>query len=208
MAITANRIAEIRKSKGMTQQQLAEKLGAHWITVSKLERGKMALTLDWMERIAPILGVEVHDLVTRGDRPIGQARVIGHVLPDGIVEARVIGDVEYVDIVDIPQHLFSDLNTQWIIVEGDALAPTYHDGDFIMIKWIYEDYTKYIGRLCYFHITEVAGCLGYLYFGSKSSTWTIEVLSGPTLREQEVKGIAFVQGAIYADPAMDIADDA
>ena len=36
-----NRIAEERKARGMTQQQLADAVGAHWITISKLERGRI-----------------------------------------------------------------------------------------------------------------------------------------------------------------------
>ena len=47
----------------MTQQQLAEAVGVHWITISKLERGKIKLTTDWLDRIATELGVRARDLL-------------------------------------------------------------------------------------------------------------------------------------------------
>lgn len=53
-----NRLREFREAAGLTQQQLADKVGAHWITISKLERGKMKLTTEWMERLARHLKIE------------------------------------------------------------------------------------------------------------------------------------------------------
>ena len=52
-----NRIAKVRNARGMTQQELADQVGAHWITISKLERGIIKLTTEWMEKLAPPLGV-------------------------------------------------------------------------------------------------------------------------------------------------------
>ena len=58
-----NRIAEERLARGMTQQQLADAVGAHWITISKLERGRIKLTTDWLEKLAKPLGVRAGDLL-------------------------------------------------------------------------------------------------------------------------------------------------
>ncbi len=58
-----NRIAHFRKVAGLTQQQLADKVGSHWITISKLERGVNGLSVDWMERLAEPLGVKPHELM-------------------------------------------------------------------------------------------------------------------------------------------------
>ncbi len=58
-----NRIAEARRFLGMTQQQLADAVGAHWITISKLERGKIKLTTEWLEKLARPLGVHPSELL-------------------------------------------------------------------------------------------------------------------------------------------------
>src|SRR5262245_16959134 len=58
-----NRIAEIRNARGMTQQELADQVGAHWITISKLERGIIKLTTEWMEKLAKPLSVRPGELL-------------------------------------------------------------------------------------------------------------------------------------------------
>ena len=58
-----NRIAEVRNARGMTQQELADQVGAHWITISKLERGIIKLTTEWMEKLARPLSVHPWELL-------------------------------------------------------------------------------------------------------------------------------------------------
>lgn len=57
-----NRLKEFRQAAGLTQEALARRVGAHWITISKLERGQMKLTTEWMERLAPHLGIQGYQL--------------------------------------------------------------------------------------------------------------------------------------------------
>ncbi|HWL72131.1 MAG TPA: helix-turn-helix transcriptional regulator [Geminicoccus sp.] len=53
-----NRIAEVRKSKKLTQGQLAEKVDVHVSTISRLENGGIDLTQEYIELIAAALEVE------------------------------------------------------------------------------------------------------------------------------------------------------
>lgn len=57
-----SRVQSYRKAAGLSQEELAEKIGAHTITISRLERGKMKLNQDWRERIAAALGVNPREL--------------------------------------------------------------------------------------------------------------------------------------------------
>src|SRR5690606_38519983 len=52
-----NNIADIRKAKGWTQQQLADAIGTTINTLGKLERGTRRLNQDWVDRIAVALDV-------------------------------------------------------------------------------------------------------------------------------------------------------
>jgi transcriptional regulator with XRE-family HTH domain len=61
--MSPNRIAEQRKAKRMTQHDLAEALGVHWVTISKLERGKMKLTMEWITKISGALKVAPIELM-------------------------------------------------------------------------------------------------------------------------------------------------
>lgn len=58
-----NRIKEIRESRGLTLQQLADAAGTTNQQIHHLESGKRKLTQDWMRRLADALQVESHDLI-------------------------------------------------------------------------------------------------------------------------------------------------
>jgi len=71
----SRKIKALRKTRGMTQEQLAEKLGVQRATVSNYEIGRRSPHIKELERIASALGVsleyfgvggnEVHDLIAR-----------------------------------------------------------------------------------------------------------------------------------------------
>lgn len=64
-----NRIRELRKAAGLSQQAVADTIHVSKVTVSDLELGKMQLTHEYMRRIAPVLGVTPADLLPRSDNP-------------------------------------------------------------------------------------------------------------------------------------------
>lgn len=69
------RIKALRKTRGLTQEQLAERLGVQRATISNYEIGRRSPHLKELEKIASVLGVsldyfgvdtnEVHDLIAR-----------------------------------------------------------------------------------------------------------------------------------------------
>ena len=58
-----NRIAELRKARGLTLQALADLVGASNQQISHLEKGRRGLTVDWVDRIADALGCHPFDLL-------------------------------------------------------------------------------------------------------------------------------------------------
>ena len=56
------RIQEIRKSKKLTQERLAEAIGLDTPNLSNIERGKRFVTSDTLEKIVKALGVAEKDL--------------------------------------------------------------------------------------------------------------------------------------------------
>ena len=57
------RLLEIRKSRGMTQSELAEKAGLHQLTISRLESGPRQIEFDTLRKLCDALGVELTDLI-------------------------------------------------------------------------------------------------------------------------------------------------
>lgn len=58
----SERIKDVRKSKKMTQQELAEKAGLHLTYVGHLELGKYHPTVFVMWKISKALGVSMNEL--------------------------------------------------------------------------------------------------------------------------------------------------
>lgn len=58
-----NRIRELREAKGLTQAQLAALANVTPSALNKLEKGSRGLDLDWMLRLAPLLGCAAADLL-------------------------------------------------------------------------------------------------------------------------------------------------
>lgn len=59
----ANRLAELRKSKGLSQEELADKLGVSRQAVSKWERGEASPDTDNLIELAKIYGISLDELV-------------------------------------------------------------------------------------------------------------------------------------------------
>jgi transcriptional regulator with XRE-family HTH domain len=55
----ADNLRELRKSRGLTQEELAEKAGLHRTYVGSVERGERNVTIDSMDRLAKALDVSV-----------------------------------------------------------------------------------------------------------------------------------------------------
>ena len=63
-----SRIRTLRKTKGMTLVEIAEKTGVAQATLSRIETGTMVGTIESHEKIAEVLGVGLSELYTGVDR--------------------------------------------------------------------------------------------------------------------------------------------
>ena len=62
----SNRLKELRKKSGWSQQKLAEKAGVSYNTITKIEQGAATMpTIQTMIKIADAFGVSLDDLVGR-----------------------------------------------------------------------------------------------------------------------------------------------
>lgn len=64
MKAFGKRVATVRKSKGVTQQQLAEQIGMSVVAIAYIETGKRWARLGTLNKIAKALKVNVADLFT------------------------------------------------------------------------------------------------------------------------------------------------
>lgn len=83
-------IAELRKEHGMTQLELAEKMGVTDKAVSKWERDLSCPDISSIPNLAGILGVSVEDLLQvkkEADEPVSQVSEIMEIIPKALAMA-------------------------------------------------------------------------------------------------------------------------
>ena len=76
------RIREIRKAKGMTQEQLVETIGSNINNLSRIENGKKFMLAEKLVKIANALKVDIKDLFD-----------FGHIVSDGELKAEIIAEI-------------------------------------------------------------------------------------------------------------------
>lgn len=66
--VLASNLRQHRRAAGMSQEELAHRAGIDRTYVSALERSVYGATIDVVDRIATVLGVEAADLLARSPR--------------------------------------------------------------------------------------------------------------------------------------------
>ncbi|MCJ2132213.1 helix-turn-helix transcriptional regulator [Methylobacterium sp. E-045] len=198
-----NRIAEFRKAEGLTQQELAEAVGAHWITISRLERGKLPLSFDWAERIGNAL--KIGKFAVYNTEP-EQKRIF----VDGSITSR--GEVEYY-LDEAGNEIFNGYlvnidfyrraGVQWFEIESDGFFPFFQTNDLVQVTWQKpEDIDIFINRLCIASIKMdskdyTRNILGFVVPGRKNGTYDVNILSGAPLRNVILDTVAVVTMALF-----------
>jgi transcriptional regulator with XRE-family HTH domain len=59
----AKRIRKVRELKGMTQQELADKLNTDRVYVTQIESGKVNMSVDYLQRICDALECKLHVII-------------------------------------------------------------------------------------------------------------------------------------------------
>lgn len=80
-------LKEWRKHRGLTQEQLAERLGLTQATVARIERGNIAYTQPVLEAIAEALRCEPADLIMRDPSRAGPWSIWDSIPQDQRVQA-------------------------------------------------------------------------------------------------------------------------
>lgn len=123
-----NRIQELRLAKGWSQAELAQAVGTTGQQIGRLEAGTRKLTVEWMQLIAPALGVNMVDLMSSSAQ--NYVPLVGIVGAGATVFA--IDDHEKgggLEEVERPQG--SSSSTVAVRVRGDSMKPAYKDGDLL-----------------------------------------------------------------------------
>jgi phage repressor protein C with HTH and peptisase S24 domain/DNA-binding XRE family transcriptional regulator len=150
--MAGNNVAAIRKQRGLSQTELAERIGTTLNMLGKLERGDRTLDTDWLDKIARELNCDPRDLIapaapaTRPDH--SQTRVstdddiveiIGLDLSLSMGPGTLIEEFVEAEPVKIGLRFVQDITRtpsnrlRFVTGIGDSMEPTLRHGDRVLV---------------------------------------------------------------------------
>jgi len=133
-----NQLARLRLERGLSQQDLAEKLNTTSVSIGRYEREDQRLTLPLLRRLAKILGVTIADIV-------GEAVPGGEHLAVPVFDLRAsAGAGALASDTPVTEYLMfreqwlrriaSDVRSLFVLgISGDSMWETLHDGDHVLV---------------------------------------------------------------------------
>jgi transcriptional regulator with XRE-family HTH domain len=68
--MNGRKVERLRREQGMSQVELAEKIGVRQATISRIEASRQNLSLNLLQRVADALNVAPADLLTEDPQPV------------------------------------------------------------------------------------------------------------------------------------------
>ena len=156
-----SRIREIRREKGLTLQEIADRAGTTAQTIGRLETGMRTLSIKWVNRIAEALGVQPAVLLSLPEQ--GDIEISGEVSAKGGVAEKKIGTVSLRLSARQPIAL-KIKNNMGEYREGDAIICEGHGSTKAKSA---------IGKDCLVELKNGARAFAKLASGSKADTYTL-----------------------------------
>lgn len=123
----SNNIKLYRQKAGLTLEQVAQAAGTSNQMIGLLERGQRKLTVEWMERIAPALGVSPADLML-ASKTVPVVGYVGAGAEIYSIDDHAKGNGMF-ETSAPPQGATPSMVA--LVVRGDSMSPAYEDGDII-----------------------------------------------------------------------------
>lgn len=214
-----NRISELRLNRRWSQSELAERCSAHWVTISKLERGQMQLTQDWMERLGAALGVHPTEILS--DPPTYRTVYVG----GGIIDATTISPADIIVDDDVHKHESGDEaifvpyslqfgapepdRTVWYIVDSEMFYPFIRMGDFVRFTYpaVYER-DLFLGRICLVNMDhgKIKKLIGVPTNGSSRDKFNLQIFGKEIISDATINDIAYMS-MVISNPDADMDED-
>lgn len=173
----ANKLLKLRKEKGYSQEQLAEKLGISRQAVSKWERAEASPDTDNLIELCKLYGVSLDELLLNAkpkedkEKEETDGKDYAHVGWDGIHVKDKKGDEVHISTKGI--HVESQ--EEEVSIDDDGV---YVDGE----KYTHKDFTKKRNKKSFpFEILVIMGYLIFALITGKWHPWWIVLFAVPII---------------------------
>jgi transcriptional regulator with XRE-family HTH domain len=194
--MSSNRIKELRKSKGMTLEELAGETSLSTSYLQRLENGERNLAVKHLNVIARALQVGQRELIS-ADESNPVVSVVGRI---GAGQ-EILPEFEQLP----PEGLFQievpfpvPPNTLAFEVDGDSMWPRYDPGDVVLCWKEGVNAAEVIGWEAAVMTDKGQRYLKRIMQGSKTKLFNLESFNAPVIRDVRLKWISKVQAVVRA----------
>ena len=123
-----DRLKELRKAKGLTQDDVAKHLGVSRPNITQYEKNLYDPSMDTLQQLSKLLGCSISDLVdTSIIKPVRKIKIIGTASCGGadINHYQANGSANY------NGEFYTD-KLYCVVANGDSMSPEIEDGDEII----------------------------------------------------------------------------
>ena len=132
--LVGKRIAELRKERGLNQEELSEKAGISRISLARYEAGAIDPGAMTLSRLADALNVSTDILLCREDKLPPFLEIIPNAVPivgEIACGSPITADENIEGYADVPDGIRADFALR---CRGDSMEPTFRDGDLVLIR--------------------------------------------------------------------------
>jgi len=128
------RIAELRRERGLNQEELAELAMLHRVTVAKYETGQVEPGASAISRIADALGVSADIILCRSEKVPPFLHMVKDAVPiigNVACGSPIMAEQNIDGYTQLPDGVNADFALR---CKGDSMTPTFLPGDYVLIR--------------------------------------------------------------------------
>lgn len=125
-----DKLAELRKARGLTQQELAKYTGLNRTRISNYELGIREPNFETQELLADFFNVRLDYLMDRENNSNNIIPVLGRVVAGIPLEAVE----EIIDYEEIPQSMAKNGEYFALQIKGNSMEPKFSEGDVVIVR--------------------------------------------------------------------------
>lgn len=129
------KLLELRKTKGVNQQEVADYIGVDRSTYTRYERGNTNPDPDTLKKLAEYFSVSVDFLLGLDDTPNRETKFRWIPLRDGLPAGPLSEtDSFIIGYVEVPSDRYPGMELAAVKVRGDSMEPRIMEGDIVIFR--------------------------------------------------------------------------